>query len=118
MSAAVSNGVVSTVARGWSGSVSCGSSASGGASVLPVAAGVGAGVGVALGVIGSSGALMSPEIGGSAASNSASGTIGPSGAGVAVALGLGASGPLAGAEPVCAIWPSAGDAATSATAIQ
>ncbi len=142
--AAVASGVVSKPASGVSGCASCGSAGPVGASAWPAAVGwvvadwgVGVGEGVVLGVIcaalgiGSSGALMSPDSGGSAALNSASGTIGPSpgaaaagapGTGVGVApsvgCGLGASGPRAGAVPGLESWASAGEAASKAAVSQ
>jgi hypothetical protein len=65
---------------------------------------------------------MSPDSGGIAAPNSASGTIGPlacaGSPGVVVDSGFGASGPRAGAVPGAAIWAGAGTDATSAAANQ
>ena len=100
---------MSKVVSGWSGCASCRSSGPAGAIVVwsVGAAAVAGAVGATR--IGSSGALMSPEIGGIAASNSGSGTIGlsprgsvPAGASL---TSLGTSGPLAGAVPgwfICA----------------
>jgi hypothetical protein len=64
-------------------------------------------------IIGSSAALISPDKGGSALLNSASGTIGASVAGEAGvddcrSAARGASGPFAGAEPGCASCAAAG----------